>query len=31
MENKHDACESKDCMKMFYETLRQQAKKIINF
>ena len=31
IENKHDAFRSKDCMKMFCESLRQHAIKIIRF
>ena len=31
IENKHDACRGKDCMKRFCEFLREYAIKIINF
>ena len=31
IENKHDVYRGKDCMKKFYEFLRQHAMKIINF
>ena len=31
MENNHDVYRGKDCMKMFSESLRQHAMKIINF
>ena len=31
IENKHDECRGKDCMKNFCEFLRQYAMKIINF
>ena len=30
-ENKHDVYKDKDCMKKFWESLREQAMKIINF
>ena len=30
IENKHDVCKGKDCKKKFCESLREQAKKIIN-
>ena len=30
IENKHDACRSKDCMKKFYESLREHQMKIVN-
>ena len=31
IENIHDVYRDKDCMKKFYESLREQAMKIINF
>ena len=31
IENKHDVCRGKDCMKKFDEYLREHAMKIINF
>ena len=31
IENKHDAYRGKDCMKKFYESLREYAMKKINF
>ena len=31
IENTHDVCTSKDCIKKFWESLREHAKKIINF
>ena len=31
IENKHDVCRGKDCMKRFCEFLREHAMKIINF
>ena len=31
IENKHDVYRGEDCMKKFYEFLREQAMKIINF
>ena len=31
IENKHAVCRGKDCMKKFYESLREHAMKIINF
>ena len=31
IENKHDVCRSKNCMKRFCESLREHAMKIINF
>ena len=31
IENKHDVCRGKDCMKKFCEFLREHAMKIINF
>ena len=31
MENKHDVCKGKDCMKKFCRSLREHAMKIINF
>ena len=31
IENKHDVCRGKDCMKKFCEYLREHAMKIINF
>ena len=31
IENKHDANRGKDCMKKFYESLREYAMKKINF
>ena len=31
IENKHDVCRGKDCMKKFFEFLRERAMKIINF
>ena len=31
IENKHDVCRGKDCMKKFCEFLRKHAMKIINF
>ena len=31
MENKHDIYRGKDCMKVFCESLREHAMKIINF
>ena len=30
-ENNHDVCRGKDCMKKFYESLREHGMKIINF
>ena len=30
IENKHDLCKGKDCMKRFCESLREHAMKIIN-
>ena len=30
IENKHDKCRGKDCMKKFCESLRKHAVKIIN-
>ena len=29
--NNHDVCRGKDCMKKFYESLREYGMKIINF
>ena len=31
IENKHDLCRGRDCMKKFCESLKEHAKKIINF
>ena len=31
IENKHDVCRGKDCMKKFCESLREHAMKMINF
>ena len=31
IENKHDVYRGKDCKKMFFESLREQAMKMINF
>ena len=31
IENKHDVCRGKDCMKKFSESLREHAVEIINF
>ena len=31
IENKHNAYRGKDCIKKFYESLRELAMKIINF
>ena len=31
IENKHDVCRGKDCMKSFFDFLRKHAMKIINF
>ena len=31
MKNKHDGYKGKDCMKKFWEALREHAIKIINF
>ena len=31
IENKHDVCRGKDCMKIFCESLREHAIKKINF
>ena len=31
IENKHDVCRRKDCMKRFCESLREHAMKMINF
>ena len=31
IENKHDACRGKDCMKNFREFLREHGTKMINF
>ena len=31
IENKHDVCKCKDCMKNFYESLRDHALKITHF
>ena len=31
IENKHDVYRGKDCMKKFYESLREHAMEIINF
>ena len=30
-ENKHDVCRGKDCMKKFFEYVRERAMKIVNF
>ena len=30
-ENKHDACRSEDCLKKFWESLKELAMKIVNF
>ena len=31
IENKHDVCRSKECIKKFFESLREQAMEIISF
>ena len=31
IENKHNVYRGKDCMKKFYESLREHAMKIVNF
>ena len=31
IENRHDVCRGKDCMKKFYESLTGNAMKIVNF
>ena len=31
IENKHDVCRGKDCMKKFCEYVRERAMKIVNF